>query len=182
MAWKLLELLLPRMCVESLAKIDLDMLVGRGIDSVILDLDNTILPWRDYSIPSESREWICLAREKGMKLCIASNTRNPKRLRVVAGELGVPFLDKIVKPRRKGLREAMALMGATIERTVIIGDQIFTDILGGNRLGILTILVQPMHPREFVGTKVSRMLERPVMAWIARRGLSGTKDLKQASK
>lgn len=175
MAARLRDLLFPKLFVESLAEVDLDALASRGITSILLDLDNTILPWRGCEVPPESLEWIKRACEMGMKLFIASNTRNPRRLRSIAEKLDIPCMDKIAKPRRKGLKAAMAEMGSTPEQTAIIGDQIFTDILGGNRLSLYTILVKPMHPREFIGTKISRLFEKPVLAMLARRGMLGTK-------
>jgi hypothetical protein len=178
----LLELLCPKVCAPSLAEVDLDALADRGIDSIILDLDNTILPWRDYDIPPESADWVRRATERGMSLCIASNTRNPRRLKAVAEELGISCFDRIAKPRRTGLRAAMETMGSTASRTAIIGDQIFTDILGGNRLGLLTVLVRPLHRREFVGTKVTRLFEKAILAWLSRRGMLGTKTARQASE
>jgi HAD superfamily phosphatase (TIGR01668 family) len=111
-----------------------------------------------------------------MKLCIASNTHNPRRLREIASELGIPCMDRIAKPRRKGLRKAMAAMGSDQTTTALIGDQIFTDVLGGNRLSLYTILVKPMHKREFIGTKFTRLIERVALAWLAKRGMLGTKE------
>lgn len=173
---RLLQLMCPNLCADSLADVDLDMLAARGTEFVILDLDNTILPWRDSDVPPESAEWIRRACERGMKLFIASNTRNPRRLRAVAEELGIPCVDKIAKPRRSGLRLAMRKMGATADRTVMIGDQVLTDIVAGNRLSLFTILVRPMHRREFIGTKVSRLVERVVLGMLSRRGMIGTKE------
>ncbi|MEN6520636.1 MAG: YqeG family HAD IIIA-type phosphatase [Armatimonadota bacterium] len=170
------------MYVSSLADVDLDDLVSRGIKAIMLDLDNTILPWKDRIAPVQSAEWVRNALDLGIKLCIASNTRNPGRLRAVAGELGIPCRDKLIKPRRKGLREVMESMGATPETTAIIGDQILTDIIGGNRLSILTILVKPMHDKEFIGTKFSRLLEHRIMAWLSKKGMLGTKVSNKASE
>jgi HAD superfamily phosphatase (TIGR01668 family) len=182
MSWRLLELLSPKLFAPSLGEVDLNALAERGVDSIILDLDNTILPWRDYEIPPESADWVRRALERGMSLCIASNTRNPRRLRAVAQKLGISCFDRIAKPRRRGLRAAMETMCSVPSRTAIIGDQIFTDILGGNRLGLLTVLVRPMHRREFVGTKVSRLFEKLVLTWLSKRGMSGTKAARQASE
>ena len=179
---RFLELLTPKLYISSLAEVEHDMLAARGIKAVILDLDNTLLPWRDYEIPPESLAWVERAKEKGVKLFIASNTHNPKRLRVVAEKLGIPSLDRIAKPRRKGLRAAMDIMGSTPSTTAMIGDQIFTDIVGGNRLELLTILVSPLHRREFVGTKISRLFEKPILAWLTRRGLRGTKGTEGESE
>ncbi len=170
-----MEIFTPKQYAHSLAEIDLDGLAKLGIKYILLDLDNTILPWRDYEIPQESCEWIKAALGRGMKICIASNTRNPARLCHVSKELDIPCLDKIAKPRRTGLRAAMRVIGGKLEETAIIGDQIFTDVVGGNRLGIHTVLVHPMHPREFAGTKISRLFEKPIIAMLAKRGLIGTK-------
>ena len=182
MTCRLASLLCPKLYAPSLAEVDVGALAEQGIDSIILDLDNTILPWRGSEIPPESAEWVRRALERGMKLCIASNTRNPRRLRAVAEKLGIPYLDKIAKPRRRGLRSAMDLIGAVPSRTALVGDQIFTDIVGGNRLSLLTVLVRPMHRREFIGTKISRLFERLVLAWLSRRGLFGTKASGRASE
>lgn len=176
------EILAPKLYSRSLADVDLDDLMRRGIGHILIDLDNTILPWRDRSVPQESYDWITRAQEKGVKLCIASNTHNPARLREVADRLGVPCFDKIGKPLRRGLQAAMETIGGTLASTAIIGDQIFTDIVGGNRLRILTVLVAPMHQREFFGTKISRLFEKPVLAWLSRRGSLGTKGREGASE
>lgn len=176
------NLVTPDLYSNSLAEVDLEALYNRGIRFILLDLDNTILPWRDYTIPTESAEWVKKALDLGMKVCIASNTRNPRRMYAVSEKLGVPCLDKIAKPRRTGLRAAIRMMGGTLEQSVIIGDQIFTDIVGGNRLRIMTILVRPMHPREFIGTKISRLFEKPILALLARRGIIGTKQAEGASE
>jgi HAD superfamily phosphatase (TIGR01668 family) len=117
-----------------------------------------------------------------MSLFIASNTHNPKRLRVVAEELGIPSLERISKPRRKGLRAAMDAMGSSASTTAMIGDQIFTDIVGGNRLSLFTILVRPMNKREFFGTKISRLFEKPILVWLGRHGVPGTKGAEVESE
>jgi uncharacterized protein len=175
MAGKLLNLLCPKLFAPSLAEVDIEMLASRGIVAIILDLDNTILPWKDREVPPESEDWVRRAKEKGIKLCIASNTRNPGRLRSVAEMLGVLALDKASKPGRGGIKRAMDIMGSTVSNTALIGDQIFTDVLGGNRLSLLTILVKPMHQREFFGTKISRFFEKFVLAALVRKGMIGTK-------
>jgi HAD superfamily phosphatase (TIGR01668 family) len=178
----LIDLLTPDLYEPSLADIDLVSLRKLGITCLLLDLDNTILPWRGYDVPASSCDWISHAREMGMKICIASNTRNPSRLRKVAEGLGVPCLEKAAKPRRRGLRAAMEMIGGTPGETAMIGDQVFTDVLGGNRLGLFTILVNPMHSHEFAGTKLTRMIERPLIRMLRKRGLLGTKGRERASE
>lgn len=159
-----LEKFRPTECVESVAHIDLSVLVSRGFDTLMLDLDNTLLPWKDSILPELTLDWIDRAKQMGMKLCIVSNTHNPKRLSTIAAELGIPSVCRALKPRKHGFTSAAQTLDSAPERTVVVGDQLLTDILGGNLMGMHTILVKPMHRREFVGTKVSRLIERGILA------------------
>jgi len=166
-----LKLLCPAEHVESVVSIDVAKLKERRISALLLDLDNTLVPWQSYDVAPEIEAWISEAARQGMKFCIVSNTRTPTRLQSLAAELGLPFVRRGAKPRRGGFREALSILGAETAHAAVIGDQIFTDILGGNRLGLYTILVRPLHPREFVGTKVSRFFERLVLRLLERRGM-----------
>lgn len=161
--------------MESIADVDIPALMARGIETALLDLDNTIVPWKLYQIPEESAQWVRTAKEMGLKMCIASNTHNPRRLRQLAEELDLPYLHRILKPRRGGLSKALKILGSEASRTVMIGDQVFTDVLGGRRMGMYTILVKPLARREFVGTKISRIVENCLLAYFRRRGMIGTK-------
>jgi len=165
----------PSATAESLAAVDLDDLQARGIDSIILDLDNTVVAWRRFDVPESVTRWIADARARGMKLCIVSNTWNSKRLDEIAGGLGIPSLSRAAKPRRKGFRAAMELMGSEPRSAAAIGDQTVTDILGGNRAGLYTILVNPIPSREFIGTKINRLLEKLILWSLRRKGMMGTK-------
>jgi HAD superfamily phosphatase (TIGR01668 family) len=112
------------------------------------------------------------ARTAGLKLCICSNTHRPRRLARLAEELGVPYIERVAKPRRAGFLRALALMEVRPEQTAVVGDQLMTDIWGGNRCGLLTILVEPLSRVEFIGTRViSRPLEALLLARMRRRGM-----------
>ena len=165
------RLLCPAEHVESLVSVDIEKLKERRIEAVLLDLDNTLVPWRSYDIAPEVGAWIADAARRGMKFCIVSNTRTSARLQSLAAKLDLPFVRRGTKPRRGGFREALRLLDVETAHAAVIGDQIFTDILGGNRLGLYTILVRPLHPREFVGTKISRFFERIVLGLLERRGM-----------
>ena len=86
----------------------------------------------------------------------------------VAESLGIPFISRAQKPRRGGFHRAVFFLGVKPEETAVIGDQIFTDVLGGNRAGLYTILVVPIARREFVGTKFSRAMEYFVLRRLQR--------------
>lgn len=160
---RFLELCRPDRTAESVAKIDPAELTELGIEGVLVDLDNTLVPWHGYEVPDAVLEWLRSMEARGIKICIVSNTRYPGRLRRLAGTLEVPFVKGRLKPRKSAFRPALELLRTSQGRTAVIGDQIFTDILGGNRLGLFTILVRPLSPREFFGTKISRVFERLIL-------------------
>ena len=89
----------------------------------------------------------------------------------MARVLDVPAISKARKPSRRAFRQALATLGTTEKETAVVGDQLFTDVLGGNRLGLYTVLVMPLSKREFFGTKAIRSLERIVLRRLIRRGL-----------
>ena len=173
---KLLQLLCPDVYVDSLPAVDLVDLQRRQIEALLLDLDNTLVPWRSHDISPAVAQWVSQACQ-GMKVCIVSNSRTPKRLEKLAGQLGISFVKRGAKPRRVGFRDALKLLGVEPSKAAVIGDQVFTDILGGNRLGARTILVRPIHRREFIGTKVTRLAERLVLRMLERRGMIADRAL-----
>lgn len=168
---KFLKLLCPGEFVESVTQIDVKKLKSRQITALLVDLDNTLVPWQSYDIAQEVVKWIREAEQQGMEFCIVSNTRSRGRLKRLASIIGVPFVERSLKPRRAGFYEALKLLNVNMDNAAVIGDQIFTDILGGNRLGMHTILVRPLHPREFFGTKISRLFEKAILRFFERRGL-----------
>jgi HAD superfamily phosphatase (TIGR01668 family) len=159
-----LDALRPDLRVPAITDIVVADLMQQGYRALLLDLDNTLLPWQNWDVPESSKQWILDAKQLGMKVCIVSNTHHPRRLNQISDELGIQSIARALKPRAHGFRRAAEMMGCELSASVVIGDQLFTDILGGNLAGSHTILVNPMHPREFIGTKISRGLE-----WIAFR-------------
>ncbi len=163
------KLLCPDECVDSVLDIDLTSLYGRGIRALILDVDNTLLGWETDEIPKEVRSWVNGAQAIGFKVCIASNgTRT--RVRKIAGALGVPAISKAVKPRKRPFRRAMEILETPAGATAVVGDQIFTDVLGGNRMELYTILINPVSKRELRTTKMVRRVERRVLSRLQRKG------------
>ncbi|MCL4424967.1 MAG: YqeG family HAD IIIA-type phosphatase [Firmicutes bacterium] len=164
----ILDLLRPAAFFSSIYQIDLDRLQKRGIKGLIFDLDNTIVEWGSPVAGEELLAWFKALRERGFLSCLLSNN-SPARVNYFAGRLGIPGIYKAGKPRRRSYRAALELLGTAPQETAIIGDQVFTDILGGNRLGLYTILVTPLSQREFLGTRLVRRLERLVLGrWLGR--------------
>jgi HAD superfamily phosphatase (TIGR01668 family) len=154
----MIELLYPRIYVDSLLDIPLKRLRERNIKAFILDLDNTITEWNSNELRSEIIEWFRLIKDEGFKACILSNNAE-QRIEKVAVRLGIPFIHRAAKPRRHSFFSAVKLLEVSNHEVAVVGDQIFTDVLGGNRAGLFTILVKPLARREFFGTKINRTLE-----------------------
>ncbi|HHT64889.1 MAG: YqeG family HAD IIIA-type phosphatase [Caldicoprobacterales bacterium] len=155
------SLLKPRQTHASIFDIDLRSYWDRGYQNIIIDVDNTITAWNHYKITPKLKEWISKAKDTGFHICLLSNSSQSK-IRAFALELGVTYSPIGGKPFARGFYCALTELGATVQDTLVIGDQIFTDILGGNRAGMFTILVDPIDKREFIGTRLTRLMERLV--------------------
>lgn len=162
------RLLFPDMYVPSILEIKPEELRKNGIKALLMDLDNTIVPRDCNKFSSEIKDWLMDLKVKGIKLCIVSNN-STTRVNSLAGPLQIPCVVRAVKPRRQPFLRALAILGVSAKETAVVGDQIFTDILGGNRLGLFTILVVPMEGKEFWATKlINRRLEKMIINRISR--------------
>jgi len=159
------RLLTPRQIVRHVRDVTPESLQRAGVRAVVTDLDNTLVPWHGEEIASEIAAWLAALRDADMKVCIASNTRNFARLERLARHLDILHVPgNAAKPGSKGLRKALSLLDAEPTEAAMVGDQLFTDIVAGNRLGLFTVLVNPLTTREFIGTKlISRNAERLVL-------------------
>ena len=164
----MLEKFAPKEVVLRLCEIDIDALLARGIDTILLDLDNTITPWRSLDIPDDLAEWLEEAKQK-TRVVIVSNTSKMTRLDAIKERLGIEGLGFASKPW--GLKKAVSKFGVDPEKAVAVGDQLLTDIYGGNLAGCYTILVKPVSDDEFFGTLIMRVVERAVFRGLKRRKL-----------
>lgn len=166
-----LQALCPHRTVPVATEITPDELRANGVEGVILDLDNTLVRWQKEEMSEEILAWLEMLKAAGFRLCILSNSILSRRSERIAERLGCPNVRKARKPSRSGFHRAMEAMETTPETTAIVGDQMFTDILGGNRSGVYTIMVNPIHPHEFAYTRfVSRPPERWLLKLFRRRG------------
>ncbi len=160
--WGPLKALSPIEAAASIMEISAESLATAGKKLVLLDVDNTLLPWKSEDIPDSTFEWIASLKAKEIKLCILSNTRHPDRLQRLSKKLEVPFIRGKFKPNPAIYNQALKDFEAKPEEAIMIGDQLFTDVWGANRAGIDAIWVRRMANREFPGTKISRLGERIV--------------------
>ncbi len=153
------KLFTPSETVESLFNVNLYKLKDKKIKGIILDMDNTIIPYNMVKIDDKTKRWMKEAKEVNFKMVILSNaTLGSKKVKKVAMDLQLPAFTFSWKPFPFGFRKSLQLLGTTKKETAMIGDQLLTDILGGNILGLYTILVRPLSSREFLTTKINRAL------------------------
>ena len=153
------QLLVPDQHLDSVFDIDVDHLESMGIKGLITDMDNTLVPWSDRSVYPRLTDFFAELKRRGFKLYMISNNSLEKGGEL-ASALDIPAIWYAVKPRRKAFLRALSEMNLAPDEVAIVGDQLFTDVLGGNRLGLHTILVTPISEKEFIWTKLMRFLER----------------------
>ncbi|HYE10824.1 MAG TPA: YqeG family HAD IIIA-type phosphatase [Patescibacteria group bacterium] len=154
--------LIPKLHVNSPYELEIEVLKKNFIEGIIIDIDNTLVPWSEKYADQRVVGLVNKLIEAGFKLCILSNgTKN--RVAVFNRELMLPAVHNAAKPSRAAFNKAIRLLGTKPQHTAVIGDQIFTDILGGNRLGLFTILVVPLSSKEFLWTRFVRQIEKIVL-------------------
>lgn len=167
---KLYKNFLPNEYVKSIFHISPETLIEKGIKGIITDLDNTLVEWDRPEATPEIIAWVKQMQQAGLQVTILSNN-NEIRVKSFCTPLGTPFIFDARKPLRKSFKKALALMSLKREEVVMVGDQLMTDVLGGNRFGVYTILVVPVASSDGFFTKFNRQIERRIMAKLKRSGM-----------
>jgi len=155
--------------MDSVLDIDERFLRRAGINLLLFDLDNTITRWNDNHVSKEIQLWFRRITSAGFRCCIISNNSEGRTIQV-ARQLQIDYIHRAQKPLRSGFRRALCQMHYPAAETLMIGDQLFTDIWGAKRSGLKTCLVRPMDTRrEFLGTRINRLLESIILPVIRRR-------------
>ncbi len=163
-----MPLFAPRLMLGKMIDITPSLLRGLGISALLLDIDNTMTT-HDNPVPAEGvTEWIETMKDEGFSLVVVSNN-SEERVAPFARLIGLDFVSKGQKPLPSGFRRACRRLGVKPKNAAVVGDQIFTDILGGNLLGAYTILTEPYQFEEMPFFKVKRALEKPVIRGYRRR-------------
>ncbi len=148
---------------SSVTAIDLADLQRGGVRHLLIDLDNTLMPRDSSEVPPDVRVWIDRLSDHGMSACLVSNNWHA-HVTSVAESIGLPIVAKALKPFPSAFRKGLRELGGSAKHAAVIGDQIFTDVLGGNLLGMTTVLVAPQSTSDLPHTLVLRRLERLVLA------------------
>ncbi|MCA0970005.1 YqeG family HAD IIIA-type phosphatase [Halobacillus litoralis] len=160
---------LPNEHVESVFEIDPVELKNKGVKGIITDLDNTLVAWDVKDATDEIREWFKKMNDHGIQVTIASNNKEA-RVKLFSEPLEASFIYSARKPLAKAFKKARKQMGLKKEEVVVVGDQLLTDVLGGNLAGFHTILVVPIVETDGFFTKFNRKIERRILHWMRKKG------------
>lgn len=153
----------PMSYVPHVSDIDFRSLRADGVRGVIVDLDNTLVGYRALEPEPEVTAWIGQAVHHEVRIIMVTNNATPWA-RTVAERLAVPIVANARKPLPRGFRRALRLLGLPREAAVVVGDQLFTDVVGAKLCGLRAILVEPLVSHDPWNTFPLRLLER----WLLR--------------
>ena len=159
---------LPNFIFRRITDISLDFLCSHGIDTLLMDFDNTMLPYTTDTPSQELLDWIRNLQTAGIYLCIVSNSKR-SRVPSFSKNYGIPCVTHSCKPGTSGIRRAIG--SRQISTVALVGDQIYTDVLGANCTGITSILVKPIHNHN-IWLKLRHVLEQPFIALSKKRRIT----------
>jgi len=163
----------PKGYFNKVSEISLEYLKENNIKGLILDVDNTLI---DYyrNISEETINWANSLKENGIKMCILSNSNKKEKVKEVAGKLGLEYTYFGMKPLKRGFKKAKKMLSLENDEIAAVGDQIFTDVIGANRMKMFSILVEPIEEKDILVT----LIKRPIENYIKKQYLK-TKDIKE---
>lgn len=164
-----MEKYIPDIYIKSVYKIDYDKLKERGIKCILFDLDNTLAPLSMKRPGKKIKDLFNKLKSMGFKIIIFSNS-GKKRLKPFKSELEVDCAYSCRKPSRTKFDIILKDYKFSVSEVVIIGDNIITDILGGNKVGITTVLVNPISSKDRIITKFVRLYEKYIIAKLSDKG------------
>ncbi|MBN6888950.1 putative phosphatase [Cytobacillus horneckiae] len=171
----MLKNFLPDQHVKTVFEVTPELLKEQGVKGIITDLDNTLVEWdRPHATP-QLIKWFEELKMSDIKVTIVSNN-NESRVRAFSDPLNIPFIYQARKPMGRAFKRALREMNLTQKETVVIGDQLLTDVLGGNRSGFNTILVVPVAQTDGFMTRFNRKIERRILNWFRKKGMISWED------
>ena len=154
-------ILYPDAHFNNVREIEIEFLRKNKINALILDVDNTLIDF-DKNLMPETIEWANKLKEEGIKLYILSNSNKKEKVKTVAEKLNVEYEYFGKKPLKSGFKRVQKKLEENSENIGVVGDQIFTDVLGGNRCKMFTILVEPIAQKDIWVTMLKRPLENAI--------------------
>ena len=162
--------LLPGLITDELTDLTPGLLKSYGIRLLMMDFDNTIVPYTT-DVPTEKMErWLKMMLASDIQICVVSNSRND-RVKIFCGKYGIPVIVRAKKPGTKGIKECLARFGIDPKQAALVGDQIYTDTLGANNAGVTPILVKAIHNHN-IWLKLRHVLELPFIFAAGKRRIT----------
>ncbi len=158
---------LPTMMVRSVTQLTPEFLLGKGIRLLMLDFDNTIVPYTTNTPTEEMAAWLERMMVSDVKICVVSNSKRD-RVKSFCHRMGIPCITHAKKPFGKGIRECLEKFDIQPECCALAGDQIYTDTLGANGCGVNSILVKAIHNHN-IWLKLRHVAELPFIAMARKR-------------
>lgn len=160
----------PKLYLEKATDITEEMLLENNIKGIILDVDNTLI-YYNKDLLANVDVWCKNLQQKGIKFCIVSNSNKKEKVKMVADKLDIPYISFGMKPLKRGLNKAKKILGLKNEEIAVVGDQIFTDVIGANRNKMFSILVKPLETKDILITRIKRPFEEAIIKkYIKQRG------------
>ena len=157
---------LPKLICTALTEVSADLLRKHHIRLLMLDFDNTIVPYTTSTPTPQMEKWLEEMSASDIQLCVVSNSKRD-RVKIFCDRYGIPCIIKARKPFSKGINECLAKFGIQLGEAALVGDQIYTDILGANCAGVTSILVKAIDNHNF-WLKARHVLEKPFI-YLARK-------------
>ena len=151
----------PKAYFNNVREIKIDFLQKNKIKALILDVDNTLIDY-DKNLSKETIKWANELAGQGVKLYILSNSNKKQKVKKVAEDLGIEYEYFAKKPLKFGFKKVQEKLDEKPEHIGVVGDQIFTDVIGGNRCNMFTILVDPIAEKDIWITRLKRPIENAI--------------------
>lgn len=166
----MIDKFVPDMYAQSIYRINYEKLVKLGIKCIIFDLDNTIAPFNIENPPKEAIELMFKIKDLGIKPILMSNS-NKKRVEPFRNTLEIDSCASALKPLSKNYKKILSIYKMTPEQIACVGDQFLTDILGANKMGMTSILVNRISEKDHAATWINRKIEKLVILILEKKDL-----------
>ncbi len=153
---------IPNYITKNIFELDYEKLLHSGIKGILIDIDNTLVPMHTIHPTKQSIDWAIRMEKLGLMVCILSNAKHI-RADLFKKELGVKGVGMAFKPMKKGYVKAMEILQLQVSECVMIGDQLLTDIKGGNKVGMMTILCEVLDKKEHWFVRLKRVIEKIIV-------------------
>lgn len=156
-------MIFPDMYCKNVQSVNISRLLYEGLEGVAIDVDNTLIDY-NQTLSDEVKNWVEKIKKSGLKVCILSNSNNKNKVKKVADTLDLEYVMVAKKPFKSGFKKACNLLNLDPVFVAVIGDQLFTDVIGANRMGMFSVYVEPINKKEHWYTRWKRPIEAFILS------------------